>query len=183
MKPKMKALGTERLKLTYDNLLSRFAFKFNLRRYSKVVKHIERWDVEPGKVVVGQQQIIPAVSPSVARVEEIFHSRWSNGSNRSLQVGQFTDGDPRLSSSMAPHDLVSMINLALNSEKPVQAKLEDSGEPGGDFHACVERRRRARCVAGAVTRVCALDRARRGRLSHHICQPSFLSFIFLACRV
>ena len=63
MKPKMKALGTERLKLTYDNLLSRFAFKFNLRRYSKVVKHIERWDVEPGKVVVGQSKSYPPCHP------------------------------------------------------------------------------------------------------------------------
>jgi len=31
MKPKLKAPGTKRLKLTYDNLLSNFAFKFSLR--------------------------------------------------------------------------------------------------------------------------------------------------------
>jgi hypothetical protein len=34
MKSKLKAPGTERLKPKYDNLLSRFAFKFNLRRYN-----------------------------------------------------------------------------------------------------------------------------------------------------
>ena len=34
MKCKLKAPGTERLTLQYANLVSRFAFKFNLRRYS-----------------------------------------------------------------------------------------------------------------------------------------------------
>ena len=36
MKPMLKAPATtgKRLKLEYDNLLSRFAFKFNLRRYN-----------------------------------------------------------------------------------------------------------------------------------------------------
>ena len=33
MKPKLKAPGTKRLKLTYDILLQSFAFNFNLRRY------------------------------------------------------------------------------------------------------------------------------------------------------
>jgi hypothetical protein len=35
MKPKLKAPGTKRLKLKYDNLLSSIAFKFNLRHYIK----------------------------------------------------------------------------------------------------------------------------------------------------
>ena len=34
MKPKLKPPGTKRLKLEYDGLLSNFAFKFNLRRYT-----------------------------------------------------------------------------------------------------------------------------------------------------
>jgi hypothetical protein len=34
MKSKLKAPGTERLKLRYDNLLSRFGFKCNLRCYT-----------------------------------------------------------------------------------------------------------------------------------------------------
>jgi len=34
MKPKLKAPGTKRLKLKYDNLFSRVAFKINLRRYT-----------------------------------------------------------------------------------------------------------------------------------------------------
>ena len=34
MKPMLKAPGTKRLKLTYDELLSSFAFNFNLRRYT-----------------------------------------------------------------------------------------------------------------------------------------------------
>jgi hypothetical protein len=34
MKPKFKPPGTKRLKLEYDGLLSSFAFKFNLRRYT-----------------------------------------------------------------------------------------------------------------------------------------------------
>jgi hypothetical protein len=36
IKPTLKAPGTKRLKLTYDQLLATFAFKFNLRRYSQV---------------------------------------------------------------------------------------------------------------------------------------------------
>jgi len=35
MKPMLKPPGTERLKLKYDELLSSFAFKFHLRRYTK----------------------------------------------------------------------------------------------------------------------------------------------------
>ena len=35
IKIKLKALGTKRLKLKYDEPLSKFAFKFNLRRYTK----------------------------------------------------------------------------------------------------------------------------------------------------
>ena len=34
MKSRLKAPGPKRLKLRYDNLLSSFAFKFNLRRYT-----------------------------------------------------------------------------------------------------------------------------------------------------
>ena len=33
-KPKLKAPGTERLKLQYEKLVSSVAFNFNLRRYS-----------------------------------------------------------------------------------------------------------------------------------------------------
>jgi len=35
MKSKLKAPGTQRLKLKYDKLHSSFAFKFNSRRYNK----------------------------------------------------------------------------------------------------------------------------------------------------
>ena len=34
-KPVLKAPGTMRLKLSYDGLLSKFTFKFNMRRYIK----------------------------------------------------------------------------------------------------------------------------------------------------
>ena len=34
IKPTLTAPGTKRLKLQYDSLLSNFAFKFNLRRYT-----------------------------------------------------------------------------------------------------------------------------------------------------
>jgi hypothetical protein len=37
IKPTLKAPGTKRLKLDYDEPLSEFAFKFNLRRYNTVV--------------------------------------------------------------------------------------------------------------------------------------------------
>jgi len=35
IKPTLKPPGTNRLKLKYDDLLSIFAFKFNLRRYNE----------------------------------------------------------------------------------------------------------------------------------------------------
>jgi hypothetical protein len=38
IKPTLKAPGTKRLKLEYDVLLSNFAFRFNMRRYSKGLK-------------------------------------------------------------------------------------------------------------------------------------------------
>ena len=37
MKPTLKAPGTERLKLKYDEPLSNVAFKFNLHRYTEDV--------------------------------------------------------------------------------------------------------------------------------------------------
>jgi len=36
MKPKLKPPGTKRLKLKYQELLSRFGFKYTLRRYAVV---------------------------------------------------------------------------------------------------------------------------------------------------
>ena len=38
IKPKLKALGTKRLKLNYDERPSSSAFKFNLRRYTWATK-------------------------------------------------------------------------------------------------------------------------------------------------
>ena len=39
IKPTLKAPGTKRLKLECDKPLSNFAFKFNLRRYTKISPH------------------------------------------------------------------------------------------------------------------------------------------------
>jgi len=41
MKSKLKAPGTERLKLKYDNLVLRCAFKFNLRCYNMAKLEID----------------------------------------------------------------------------------------------------------------------------------------------
>jgi len=47
IKPTLKAPGTKRLKLECDELLSKFAFRFNLRRYDEVqegvVKLYQAW--------------------------------------------------------------------------------------------------------------------------------------------
>jgi hypothetical protein len=42
MKSKLKPPGTKRLNVEYDVLLSKFGFKFNLRRYNGVQAHGER---------------------------------------------------------------------------------------------------------------------------------------------
>jgi hypothetical protein len=39
MKPTLKAPGIKRLKLEYDELLSSFGFKFNMRRYTMEEVH------------------------------------------------------------------------------------------------------------------------------------------------
>jgi len=40
LKPTLKEPGSKRLKLKCDELLSSFAFNFNLRRYNLVVAHV-----------------------------------------------------------------------------------------------------------------------------------------------
>ena len=45
IKPTLKPTGTKRLKLKYDILLSNFAFKFNLRRYTKEEEERRRKDL------------------------------------------------------------------------------------------------------------------------------------------
>ena len=50
IRPKLKVPGTKRLKLKYDNLLSSFAFNFNLRRYILVV------DIACGESCPGQER-------------------------------------------------------------------------------------------------------------------------------
>jgi hypothetical protein len=42
VKPKLKPPGTKRLTLEYDGLVSKFAFVFNLRRYTKRVRNTAR---------------------------------------------------------------------------------------------------------------------------------------------
>ena len=42
IKPTLKAPGTKRLKLQYDEPLSSFAFKFNLRRYNQGFQDVLR---------------------------------------------------------------------------------------------------------------------------------------------
>jgi hypothetical protein len=42
MKPTLKPSAIKRLKLYYIELLSSFAFNFNLRRYSKEKKRVEK---------------------------------------------------------------------------------------------------------------------------------------------
>jgi hypothetical protein len=43
MRPKLKPPGTERLKLKYEELLSKFGFNFNLRRCTVSVSSL-RWN-------------------------------------------------------------------------------------------------------------------------------------------
>jgi hypothetical protein len=75
MKPTLKAPGTQSLKQKYDELLSRFAFKFNLRRYTKldsqyVVKYFESF------IDKSQLCIVMEFAPKVRR----YRSNLSNAS-------------------------------------------------------------------------------------------------------
>ena len=67
MKPTLKAPGNQRLKLNYNELLSSFAFNFNLRRYttathSLVVRHLRKqYPGMGGKVVRAVRGVSVAV--------------------------------------------------------------------------------------------------------------------------
>ena len=53
--PTLKAPGTKRLKLKYHELLSNFAFKFNLRRYSEVCVSVTGGAVDATQICCGGQ--------------------------------------------------------------------------------------------------------------------------------
>ena len=50
IKPTLKAPGARRLKLKYDELLSSFALKFNLRRYTEAMYNLGIAQAEAGEV-------------------------------------------------------------------------------------------------------------------------------------
>jgi hypothetical protein len=54
MKSMLKAPGTKRLKLTCDGLLSSFAFKFKLRRYTQEIA------LEASRLVQVHYEMLPA---------------------------------------------------------------------------------------------------------------------------
>jgi len=56
IKPTFKAPGTERLKPKYDEPPSSFAFKLNLRRYSKVENVSDKMCVERGLMLIKARQ-------------------------------------------------------------------------------------------------------------------------------
>ena len=64
----MKAHGTKRLTLKYNELLSSFAFKFNLRRFTKGARILADWPTMFGKF----WQLVPpseANTPEAAEVD------------------------------------------------------------------------------------------------------------------
>jgi hypothetical protein len=66
LKPTLKAPGTKRLKLDFDELLSSFAFKFNLRRYAKAIKNevelagMVEAHLRDGVAMVGRCRLTPS---------------------------------------------------------------------------------------------------------------------------
>jgi len=62
MKSKLKAPGTGRLKLMYENLLSNFAFKFNLRRYISALRFLTSSMGVGVDFVIGTTKIVSAIS-------------------------------------------------------------------------------------------------------------------------
>jgi len=57
MKPTLKAPGSKRLKLWFDEPLSSFAFNFNLRRY---IKYPPYYVVKPARVGTGFDTMVMA---------------------------------------------------------------------------------------------------------------------------
>jgi hypothetical protein len=61
IKPTLKASGAKRLKLEYDELLSSFGFKFNLRRYFGVASRMLEGG---GTMPTGQGMAVQLISKS-----------------------------------------------------------------------------------------------------------------------
>ena len=70
--PKLKPPGTKHLKLKCDILLSDFAFKFNLRRYSKVTFRLlnKKWGAIYGGAKAGRCML--TVSKPVLKFESAY---------------------------------------------------------------------------------------------------------------
>jgi len=61
IKPTLNAPGTERLKLKYEELLSNFGFKFNLRRYTEHSSERQRSCIGPVPVGRCKLPLVPGL--------------------------------------------------------------------------------------------------------------------------
>jgi hypothetical protein len=73
IKPTLKPPGTKRLKLIYDKLLSRCAFKFILRRYNEGGLKFRLDDSEDGRSVAGANT--PPLFSSTSAVSGTNHTQ------------------------------------------------------------------------------------------------------------
>ena len=107
----LKTLGTKRLKLKYEKLVTNF--DFNLRRYAKY-----RYDDHRKGVMVGPSQMLPATSPSafyilVAQVKYIPMTWRAISASPTARHVIGTHLNPRILRKMASYDSASNIYQAL----------------------------------------------------------------------
>ena len=67
IKPKFKPPGSKRLKLKCDVLLSNFALKFNLRRYTKVNRGVEQAFLHIAKRLIEKRAAAPRGAANAGR--------------------------------------------------------------------------------------------------------------------
>jgi hypothetical protein len=76
MKPMLKAPGTKRSKLKYDEWLSNFAFKLNLRRYNKGFAAAAAREAAAGGSAVGRCSLMVSIpllkAPMASALETII---------------------------------------------------------------------------------------------------------------
>jgi len=77
IKPKLKAPGTKRLKLEYDYLLSSFAFKINLRRYTVAAAHVAAFMASAGSLLDAADLARPHIHSSTSHLNPSRFGRYA----------------------------------------------------------------------------------------------------------
>jgi len=92
--PPLKAPETMRLKLTYGELLSNFAFNFNLRRYIKGMAHALSQANSSVSLVALNSDLTVTLSALLLKTLKLFGDGGAGAANPGDRIGALHLGDP-----------------------------------------------------------------------------------------